>query len=63
MIQPLKRVLDTLQSKLSGRAEQAYKDRDSMRTQEARSYADGEAHAYGVASDDVRNEQAKNDNS
>lgn len=52
------RVRDTmsrLQGLFSGKAERAYKRRDKAEPEShIESFADGEAHAYGVASDDVR---------
>ena len=61
MLDILKRTLARLRETLTGRADQAYKDRDqagaSIREQD---YAAGEAHAYGVASDEVREAQEEN---
>jgi hypothetical protein len=46
--------LRRLRNSLSGKAEQAYKDRDAAEGSTEEAYADGEAHAYGDASDEVR---------
>ena len=55
-------VLERLRALLGRRAEQAYTDRDAKgATNEARDYAAGEAHAYGVAERDVRETQARCD--
>ncbi len=55
MLDVMKRTLNRLRASLTGRADQAYMDRDregaTMREQD---YAAGEAHAYGIASDEVR---------
>ena len=54
----LRRALERLRETLWNRAEQAYTDRDAEGiTDHARSYAEGEAHAYGVAEMDVLKEQ------
>ena len=54
MLTKVKRVLGRLRMTLSGRVEQAYEDRDAEgASATARSYAAGEAHAYGVAEEDV----------
>ena len=58
MLDQLKRVLDRLRATVSGRADQAYADRDDEgASDEAQMYASGEAHAYSVAEEDVRKAQ------
>lgn len=60
MLEPLRVVLRRLQGLLSGKAEKAYARRDTAEPgSPAASYADGEAHAYGVASDDARKSEKK----
>lgn len=54
----LKAALERLQRTLSGRAEQALKERDAAsRPTSSRDFAAGEAHAYGIAAEDVRQAQ------
>ena len=51
----LKGTLDRIRKSLSGKADKAYNRRDAEGTTETeRAYADGEGHAYGIASDEVR---------
>ena len=60
MLIGLVRVLERLRETLGDRAEQAYTDRDAEGiTDHARSFAAGEAHAYGVAEMDVLKEQGE----
>ncbi|MDX6580876.1 MAG: hypothetical protein QOI10_60 [Solirubrobacterales bacterium] len=46
--------LSRLRRSLSRKAEDAYTARDAAQTAHAATYADGEAHAYGVAANEVR---------
>ena len=58
MLDQVKQTLARLRRLLSGKAEDAYHDRDAAGADSTReAYAAGEAHAYGVAVDDVRNEE------
>ena len=58
MLDQVKQTLARLRRLLSGKAEDAYHDRDAAGEDSRReAYAAGEAHAYGVAVDDVRNEE------
>lgn len=62
MIDLLRKTLRRLRAGFSKKAEQAYRDRDAARDRShAQAYAAGEAHAYGVASDEVRDAQDKQD--
>jgi len=62
MLKPLKQVLDRLRTSFSGRADQAYEDRDAAKgSAEKAAYAEGEGHAYGIASDEVRDAQDENE--
>jgi len=62
LLDQLKRVLGRLRATVSGRADQAYTDRDAEgASDEAQIYAAGEAHAYSVAEDDVRKAQRDGD--
>ncbi len=55
MISRLKEILDRLRDSLSAKAENAYKERDeAQQDSRAESYSAGEAHAYGVSADEVR---------
>jgi len=55
MLDQLKEILAKLRRSLSGKAEDAYDDRDAAGGDSRReAYASGEAHAYGVAADEVR---------
>jgi hypothetical protein len=59
----LNKTLDRLRKTLWARTEQAYVDRDAKgANDQAQSYASGEAHAYGVAEEDVRDAQRDWDN-
>ncbi len=61
MLEPLRKILDRLRTSFSGQAERAYEDRDAEDEGSQRAaYAAGESHAFGVASDEVR--QAEDDN-
>ena len=54
--------LDRLRSSLSDKADQAYKERDAMGASEMdQVYAAGEAHAYGVSSDEVRSAEREDE--
>lgn len=58
----LKKTLQRLRAVLSGKAEEAYRERDDAKEQsDAETYAAGEAHAYGIASDEVRKAQQEQD--
>ena len=58
VIDVIMRLLGPLRETLSDRAEQAYTERDAQGiTDNARSFAAGEAHAYGIAEKDVRDAQ------
>ncbi len=58
----LKRVLERLRSLLGKRTEQAYAERDERgRSSQARDFAAGEAHAYGVAEMDVREAERRDE--
>lgn len=55
MLDQLNETLARLRRSLSGKAEDAYGDRDAAGGDLRReAYASGEAHAYGVAADEVR---------
>lgn len=57
LLDTLQSVLGSLRTSLSRKAENAYADRDTAREDSSpldEAYADGEGHAYGVASDEVR---------
>jgi hypothetical protein len=55
MLDRLKQTLRRLRGSFSDKAEDAYAERDAApSTSHAESFADGKAHAYGEASDDVR---------
>ena len=55
MLDTLKGTLARLRRSLSAKADQAYRDRDARgATDKDKVYAEGEGHAYGVASDEVR---------
>jgi hypothetical protein len=56
-----KTILGTLRRSFSGQAEDAYDSRDSAVDAEDAAYADGEAHAFGLASDEVRRAEDKDD--
>jgi hypothetical protein len=59
----LTRALKRLRNTLWNRTEQAYAARDSTgNTDNARMFAAGEAHAYGIAEMDVRDAQNERDN-
>ena len=59
----VRRALGRLRETLWNRTEQAYADRDSEgNTDYARTFAAGEAHAYGIAEMDVRDAQNERDN-
>ena len=58
MLDQVRTTLERLRISLSRKAEQAYDDRDAERgNSRAAAYAEGEAHAYGLASDEVREAQ------
>jgi hypothetical protein len=57
----LKAALKRLRGSLMRRTEDAYTVRDQAATSHDETYADGEAHAYGVAADAVRDEQSATD--
>jgi len=58
MLDQTKQTLARLRRLLSGKAEDAYHDRDAAGEDSRReAYASGEAHAYGVAADEVRTEE------
>lgn len=60
MFDRLTTTLRRLRLTLSGKAEQAYKDRDAAsHDSRAEAYSEGEGHAYGVASDEVRDAEEK----
>ena len=62
MREGVRETLSRLRSIFSVRAEDAYEHRDAAGTPEEHAYAEGEAHAYGVASDQVREaEEASRD--
>ena len=62
MLNDLGRALGRLRETLSNRAEQAYTDRDDKdKTDRARNFAAGEAHAYSIAEMDVRDVQKERD--
>jgi len=62
LLDQLTRVLDRLRATVSGRADQAHADRDEEGASgEAQMYAAGEAHAYSVAEEDVREAQRDGD--
>ena len=55
MLDQLRNTLSRLRGSLAQKAEDAYSDRDAADGGSfAEAYAKGEAHAYGVASDEVR---------
>ena len=56
-------VLERLRGLLGDRTEQAYAERDAQgaTNPQGNSYAAGEAHAYGVAEEDVRDAQKRDD--
>ncbi len=59
MLDQMKEVLARLRRSLSGKAEDAYDDRDAAGGDSRReAYASGEAHAYGVAADEARDAEA-----
>ena len=63
MFNQLTSALERLRETLGGRTEKAYNDRDKQGISDhERSYAEGEAHAYGVAEADVRAAQSQEDN-
>jgi hypothetical protein len=63
LFDPLKSVLERLRATLANRTEQAYADRDAEGvTASSRSFAAGEARAYGRAEADVRAAQTEHDN-
>lgn len=54
MLDVLTKTLTRLRQSLTGKAEQAYKDRDAPgATSTEQHFAAGEGHAYGVAADEV----------
>jgi hypothetical protein len=55
----LKGLLGKLRSRLSDKAHSAYEDRDAADTPQEEAYAAGEAHAFGVAADEVRDAEDK----
>jgi hypothetical protein len=56
----LRRTLARLRKSLSGKAEQAYAERDAPgATSAEKDHAAGEGEAFGIASDDVREEQLR----
>jgi hypothetical protein len=58
----LKSILDRLRHSFSDHAEDSYRARDqAIDDSEAETFAKGEAHAYGVASDEVRSAERSND--
>ena len=60
MLDRLKGVLDGLRESLSGKAEQAYTERDAAQKgmdKRSADYAEGEGHAYGVAEGEIRDAQ------
>lgn len=60
MLDRLATTLRRLRLTLSGKAEQAYKDRDAASDDSrAEAYSEGEGHAYGVASDEIRDAEKK----
>lgn len=62
MLERIREILKNLQVLLSSKAERAYKRRDeATNDSHAESYADGEAHAYGVASDAARESRKSQD--
>ena len=63
VLTPVKNTLRRLREVFSGRAEDAYLERDTAKhDSHEESYAAGEAHAYGIASDDVRKAQEEEEN-
>ena len=63
MLNEPRSVLQRLRTKLFQRTEQAYTDRDAKGvTDQAKSFAAGEAHAYGMAEKDVRDAQKERGN-
>jgi len=64
VINELREKLHGLRGRFARSAESAYKDRDEADSHSnAESFAAGEAHAYGVAADAVREEQEPGDRS
>jgi hypothetical protein len=53
----LTETLKLLRGSLAGKAEDAYTKRDQARSARGHTYAEGEAHAYGVAEAEVRKAQ------
>jgi hypothetical protein len=53
----LTETLRLLQGSLAGKAEDAYTKRDHARSPRGHTYAEGEAHAYGIAEAEVRKAQ------
>ena len=54
MFEGLRQTLQRLRSSLSHRTEQAYEDRDAAETPIEAAFAEGEAHAYMAAEQEVR---------
>ena len=52
----LQDALDRLGLSFSDKAEKAYGDRDHATDDNAEAFAAGEAHAYGIAEDEIRRE-------
>jgi hypothetical protein len=64
LLDRLKGVLEGLRESLSGKAEQAYGERDAAQKgmdKRAADYAEGEGHAYGVAEGEIRDAQKRAD--
>jgi hypothetical protein len=61
MLNRLKTVLERLQGRFNRKAEEAYDERDAATDPGKESYAAGEAHAFGVAADDVRAAEKENE--
>lgn len=62
MLDQMKETLARLRRSLSGKAEDAYDDRDAAGGDSRReAYAFGEAHADGVAADEVRDAEQHNE--
>jgi hypothetical protein len=56
----LKDILEGLRESLSGKADQAYVERDAAQKgmdKRAADYAEGEGHAYGIAEGEIRDAQ------
>jgi hypothetical protein len=57
MLEGLRQTLKRLRSSLSRRTEQAYEDRDAANNPLEAAFAEGEAHAFTIAEDEVREAQ------